>query len=243
MPETIKGGFILLDRKLLKSGIMEKPPLYFKVWVWMLMQARYKNDGNLKRGQFFTSYQKMCDAMAYKVGYRTKRPTKKELRGITKFLTKARRVVTMKVTHGMVITILDYDYYQSSKNYEGHNEGQGQGHNEGTILRKKDVKKEKTPDIFSLRKRYAHQKLIDDVFTAIASTRKSGKVADSVLIAQLQKWEKYPAEQVEMGIRTYLEKDYAGQGKREEYLMGIIRNNNNRHAGKSKPGCRTPEWF
>ena len=92
-----------------------------------------------------------------------------------------------------------------------------------------------------MRKRYAHQKLIDDVFTAIASTRKSGKVADSVLIAQLQKWEKYPVEQVEVGIQIYLDKDYAGQGKREEYLLGIIRNNN-QQTGKSKSECRTPKW-
>ena len=68
-------------------------------------------------------------------------------------------------------------------------------------------------------------------------------MAESVLIAQLQKWEKYPVEQVEAGIRIYLDKDYAGQGKREEYLMGIIRNDNYRQAGKPKPECRTPEWL
>jgi hypothetical protein len=94
-----------------------------------------------------------------------------------------------------------------------------------------------------LKKRYAHEKLIDEVFQAIASTRKSGRVKDSVLLTQLQKWEKYPVEQVESGIKVYLEKDYAGQGKREEYLLGIIRNNNNWQAGISKPECRTPEWL
>jgi len=30
--------------------------------------------------------------------------------------------------------------------------------------------------------------------------------------------------QVEAGIRVYLEKDYASQGKDEKYLLGIIRN-------------------
>lgn len=30
---------------------------------------------------------------------------------------------TTKGTHGMVITILNYDFYQNPKNYEGHNEG------------------------------------------------------------------------------------------------------------------------
>ena len=103
----IKGGYILLARKLLKSGIMEKPQLYIKVWIWMLMQTSFKDHGNLKRGQFFTSYRRMCDAMAYKAGYRTVKPTIKEMRGVTKFLTKALMIVITKVTHGMVITILN----------------------------------------------------------------------------------------------------------------------------------------
>ena len=223
---TIPGGYILLSRKLLHSGIMEKPPLFMKLWIWMLMQASFKDHGNLKRGQFFTSYERMRNAMLYKVGYRTVKPTVKEIRGVTKFLMKARMMVITKVTHGMVITILNYDYYQSFKNYEGHNEGQGEGHNEGTILRKKGIKKEIPPEKFlALRERYSDQSLIDRAFSAIASTRKSNHVSDSVLLAQLEKWDKYPPKHVEASIRVYLEKDYAGQGKKEEYLLGIIRNN------------------
>jgi hypothetical protein len=238
----IQGGYILLARKLLKSGIMEKPQLYIKVWIWMLMQASFKDHGNLKRGQFFTSYRRICDAMAYKAGYRTVKPTIDEIRSVTKFLTKQLMITTTKAIHGMVITILNYDFYQCFQNYEPRNESHDESHNDPTILRKKGIKKEKTPDVFSLKKRYAHEKLIDDVFQAIASTRKSGRVAESVLIAQLKKWEIYPAEQVESGIRVYLEKDYAGQGKREEYLLGIIRNND-RQPGTIRLECRTPEWL
>ena len=221
--KPIPGGYILLSRKLLKSGIMDKPPLYTKLWTWMLMQASYKDHGNLKRGQFFTSLEGMRKEMTHKVGYREVSPTIKEIRGVTKFLTKARMMVTTKVIHGMIITILNYDYYQNAKNYEGHNEGQGEGHIEGTILTRKD-KERKDPDFFSLKNRYSDLDLIDRAFAAIASTRKSNKVADSVLFAQLQKWDRYPYEQVENGIRVYLEKDCAGRGKREEYLFGIIRN-------------------
>lgn len=235
--ELIQGGYILLARKLLKSGIMEKPPLYPKLFIWMLLQASYKDHGNLKRGQFFTSLERMQEAMAYKVGYRLMKPSLKEIRGVTKFLTKVRMIVTTKVTHGMVITILNYVYYQTFKNYEGHNEG----HIEGTILRKKGIKKGITPD-FSLRERYSDQNLIDQAFQAIASTRKSNKVAESVLLAQLQKWERYPAKQVESGIRIYLDKGYPSQGKREEYLLGIIRNNN-RGGGEMKTSSKTPEWL
>ncbi len=200
-----------------------------KLWAWMLLQASFKNHGDLERGQFFTSLGRMQKAMAYKVGYRKAMPTKKEIRGVMRFLTKVRMVVSTKVTHGMVITILNYNYYQCMKNYEGHDEG----HIEGTILRKKGIKKEKTPVFFSLREKYSDQALIDKVFEALASTRKNGKISDSVLLAQLQKWARYPTERVEAGIRTFLRKDYAGQGKREEYLLGIIRNQKNE---KSKKG-------
>jgi hypothetical protein len=222
----IQGGFILLSRQLLRSGIMQQPALYLKLWVWMLLQASFKDHGDLKRGQFFTSYDRMCKAMLHKVGFRTERPTIKQIRGVTKFLMKARMIVTMKVTHGMVITILNYDHYQSIENYEGHNEGHPQGHMQGTIPRKKGIKKEIPPEKNSFfRERYSDQELINRAFDAIASTRKSNKVADTILLAQLKKWERYPVEQVENAIRVYLEKDYAGQGKREEYLLGIIRNN------------------
>ena len=218
--DPIQGGYVLLSRKLLKSGIMEKPPLYLKLWIWMLMQASFKDHGDLKRGQFFTSLERMREAMAYKVGCCTRRPTKKEIRGVIDFLSTGTAIVTTKVTHGMIITILNYDHYQQTQNYEGQSVGQSKG----TILRKKGRKKGKTPDLFSLKERYSDQDLIDEVFQAFASTRKSNTVADSVLLAQLQKWERYPVEKVEAGIRVYLEKDCAGQGKREAYLLGIIRN-------------------
>lgn len=64
---------------------------------------------------------------------------------------------------------------------------------------------------------------MEQAFSAIASTRKSHKVADSVLAAQLRRWAKLPTAQVEAGIRKYLDKGYADEGKGEDYLWGIIR--------------------
>jgi hypothetical protein len=229
----IPGGYILLARKTIKSVIMEKPPLYIKLWAWVLLQASFKDHGNLKRGQFFTSLGKMRKAMAHRVGYRVVKPTIKEIRTATKFLTKADMIGTTKVTHGLIITILNYEYYQDVKNYEGHDERHPKGHTEGTILRKKGIKKENTsPDysekIISLRDRYPDQSLIDSGIQAIASTRKSGKVADSVICRLLESWEKYPATQVDAGIQIFLDKDCAAQGKDEKYLTGIIRRQSDR---------------
>jgi hypothetical protein len=225
--KSIHGGCILLARKLLKSGIMEKPPLYLKLFIWMLLQASYSDHGGLKRGQFFTSLKKMQKAMAYKIGYRKMIPTIKEIRGVTKFLTKGHMMVTTKVTHGMIITILNYDFYQNLKNYEGHNEGQTKGHNEGTILTRKD-KERNNPDFSLYFERYSNPDQIGNAFKAIASTRKRNRVSPNVLLKQLRQWERYPAAIVELGCKIYCDKNYATEGKDETYLMGIIRKLNNK---------------
>jgi phage replication O-like protein O len=68
------------------------------------------------------------------------------------------------------------------------------------------------------------RELFDQVTKAISSTRKTGKVSPSIILAQLKAWEKYPLPQVHGGIQTYLRKEYQREGKGEKYLLGIIRN-------------------
>jgi hypothetical protein len=225
--QLIDGGYIIVARRLLESGIFQKPHLYIKLWLWMIMQARFKDHRNLKRGQFVTSIDQMRDAMTYKIGYRTERPSRKEIRCVYDFLTKGHMIVTMKVTHGFIITICNYDLYQDIKNYERHSEGHDEGQGRGIINRKKERKKENQEKVFAeiseLRSRYSCQELINQVFEAIASTRKTGIVKDSVSLKQLKLWDKYTVSQVENGIRVYLDKNCASDGKDEKYLLGIIR--------------------
>ena len=66
----IAGGYILLARKLLESGIMDKPHLFLKLWIYCLLNAAWKDHGNLKRGQFFTSIDRLRDELSFKIGYR-----------------------------------------------------------------------------------------------------------------------------------------------------------------------------
>jgi len=124
---------------------MEKPPLYLKLWTWMLIKANFKDDKKLKRGQLFTTIEGMRDAMTYSVGYRKNRPTTKQIRGVYDFLTRGTMTGITKVTGGMVITILNYDKYQNPKNYEGHNEGHDDFQTRGTASSKdkKDKKNDK----------------------------------------------------------------------------------------------------
>lgn len=121
MPK-VEGGYLILARKLFEGELMDKPGLYMKLWVWMLNEANWRDQGKLKRGQFVTTIKDMREAMAYKVGYRTKTPTIDQIRSAYEAFTKATMITTTKTTRGMVITILNYDLYQDPKSYEAHSE-------------------------------------------------------------------------------------------------------------------------
>lgn len=132
--KKIEGGYILLSRKLIESEIMKKPPLYLKVWIWLLLKAQHHDYRDLKRGEYKTSIPEIIEAMSYKVGYRISRPTKKEIFGILEWLrnpyegdmkgyNEGNMMVTTKVTHGFVYNIVNYSTYQNPDNYEGNNEG------------------------------------------------------------------------------------------------------------------------
>lgn len=167
---AIPGGYILLSRKLIESTIMKKPPLYSKVWIWLLLNAYYKPHNGIERGQLVTSIPKIREAMSYMVGYRKEIPSYKQIRAVIEWLrnpyegehegqSKGAMIGTTKVTHGILIKISNYGLYQDPKNYEGHNEGHDEiptkemrrekrGHN--NIYKKekkeKNIKKDTTID-------------------------------------------------------------------------------------------------
>ncbi len=126
----IPGGYILLSRKLLDSGIFEKPPLYIKVWIYLLSRAQYKEYKGLKKGQLWTSMPEIQKVCSYKVGYRTEMPSIKEIRDVIDWLRspgeghmKGAMIGTVRGTHGLLVTIYNYSTYQDSDNYEGRDEG------------------------------------------------------------------------------------------------------------------------
>lgn len=137
---------------------------------------------------------------------------------------------------GLLISVINFDSYQDLESYKGRPQAGtraevsaelGQTPYKRRMIEKND---KETPPVFSeneipeLMNRYPDSGIIDQVFQSIAGTRKTGKISDSVKLKILQSWERYPTEQVLSGIRTYLDKGYAAQGKNEKYLLGIVRN-------------------
>lgn len=160
MTSRISGGCILLARKLLESGIMQKPPLYLKIWIWLLLRATKKPYKDLQPGQLRASIPEIQEAMSYRVGYRKEMPTKRvvqqalewlrnpvqpepsggdltktyEIRtnGTTKVTANGPMIVTTKGPRSMLITICNYEYYQDMRNYEGVSERTNEGVDEKT---------------------------------------------------------------------------------------------------------------
>lgn len=129
----IPGGYILLSRKLIESEIFKKPPLYLKVWIYLLSKAQHQSYKKLERGQLFTSIPEIQEACSWYVGYRKETPSKEQIYRIIDWLRKSHEcncerstsetmITTTKATQGILIYIENFNIYQDSKNYERNNE-------------------------------------------------------------------------------------------------------------------------
>lgn len=137
----IEGGYVLLSRRLIESGIWEKPPIYLKVWMYILTRAQHKPYKNLERGELLVSIPELIEACSYKVGYRTEKPTKTQIFNVLEWLrnsdegadegvTNGAMIETTKTTRGMIVKVLNYNVYQDPKSYE---RNAGQNDEEATI--------------------------------------------------------------------------------------------------------------
>lgn len=129
----IPGGYILLSRKIIESEIFKKPPLYLKVWIYLLSSAQHSAYKGLERGQLYTSIPEIQEACSYMIGYRKKTPTKDQIYNILEWLrkrcesncehdTNTTMITTTKATHGLLVNIDKYSLYQDAKNYESNAE-------------------------------------------------------------------------------------------------------------------------
>lgn len=151
----IKGGYILLSKRIIDSEIFKKPPLYLKIWIYLLSRAQWKDYKDLKRGQLWTSIPEIQESCSYYIGYRKETPTIKQIRDVLDWLrssyegdTKGAMIGTTRGTHGLLVTICNYSVYQDVKNYEGHNESNDEAPTKGEVgaLYKERTNKEDNKD-------------------------------------------------------------------------------------------------
>jgi len=111
MDEQVNGGAILLARQIFESEIfIWKPAIWFKVWVYILGNVFWKDKGRLKRGQGYFTYKKIMDATG---------ASRDQVKHCLEYLRlgEAPMCATRKAPHGLVLTVLNYDRYQSVDTY------------------------------------------------------------------------------------------------------------------------------
>lgn len=220
-------GYIKLYRKSLDAGWLKNHKLW-AFWSYCLLKATHKEFDaivglqviHLLPGQFVFGRKRASEETGL---------TEREIRTILAFLRKSGNLTIKTTNKYSVITIVNWSTYQNSETANDQQNDQ-QVANKCPHTRTKEHKK-KTPagissQISELERRYPDKAAIDQALNAIASTRKSKRIADTVKLSILKSWASYPVALVMTGIDTYLKKEYAEQGKGEQYLLGIIRNSN-----------------
>lgn len=230
-------GYVRLWRKSLDAGWIKNHKLW-AFWSYCLMKASYKEFDaiiglqvvHLTPGQFVFGRKKAAKETGL---------TEQEIRTIIDFLRKAGNLTIKTTNKFSVITIINWPTYQGEE-IENNQLINQQRTNKEPHTNIKALKNKRTPADFSkiqlLEERYSDRNLINQCFEIITSTRKTKRISDSVKLNILHQWNNYPADQVMAAIRIYIEKDYAGQGKDEKYLLGIIRGNSQQKAPANIPG-------
>lgn len=152
MNDKIPGGGFFVARTLFDSRIWRRPPLYLKVWLWILGRANH-SDRKIKgvpyrRGELVTTYDEIIQSGAYYHNRKHIVPTLKQIRLILEWLkdqgmiqvfpirggerpTRADPRARTRAYLGIRIVVVNYETYQDLGNYKGRDKGRPsvqQGH-------------------------------------------------------------------------------------------------------------------
>jgi hypothetical protein len=123
---TIPGGYVLKPRCIANSEIATAPPHYREIWDLIIREAnhadaRYRGHFIL-RGQLFRTYEQLVESLHWYVGNRKEMYEPHLIKNGMAYLRKKGMITTKKKPGGVIITICNYDYYQTPQNYEKTNE-------------------------------------------------------------------------------------------------------------------------
>lgn len=126
MEEKIKGGYYIKSRKIKNSPVHKMPPYVREIWDYCLREANhccnFYGSYKIARGQLFRTYKEIREDLCWYIGYRKMMYHENHTKRAMKVLREARMIDTSKELGGVLITVLNYDFYQDPKNYESTNE-------------------------------------------------------------------------------------------------------------------------
>ncbi len=144
---AIRKGFILKARKIEDSDIAHASPCTRELWDLILRKANFRDQrcGRtvIRRGQWLTTYEEIQELLHWRIGYRKLVYTHHQINRAMKALRRHTMIATAKATRGLFVSVLNYDFYQTQGNYEGHNDGHNEGRYKATPQRRngRNVKK------------------------------------------------------------------------------------------------------
>jgi len=143
----IKGGCYLKARKIQESAISRAAPYVREIWDWVLKEANYRDTHVCKRGQTLRTFKDIQEGLSWYAGWRKSTYSKDQCEKAMAWLREATMVATEKTTRGLLITVLNYDYYQDLANYESDDESNRTAtrkqHPAATINKKENKDKER----------------------------------------------------------------------------------------------------
>lgn len=153
MVEKIKGGYYIKPRSIKEKPVHKMPPYVRELWDYVNREANHKDVKYggfvVKRGQLFRTYKEIREDLSWYIGYRKMKYDENHTKKGMKALRDAGLIGTMKTPGGVLITVLDYDFYHDPKNYESTNESTNEKYtkapysNQGSTTNNKNEKNEK----------------------------------------------------------------------------------------------------
>lgn len=236
-------GWVKLHRQIMKSDTFSKlNAIQQIITIYIILNANH-DDGvwydkykdielPIKRGQLVTSRNKIANEWFKGDKEITEQKVRTTLDRLERygFLTK-------QSTNGYtLLNIVNYGVYQSNENESNqvynqdltrHQPGTNQAltTNKNVKNDKNEKKKDYISKIRDLSSHFSSIENFDDLgkeyWNVIRETRKSGKIAESVIYNAMNNWTNYDPEIVEYALKKHIS-DH--RGMREEYTLGIMRN-------------------
>jgi hypothetical protein len=118
----IKGGYILQPRLWDQSKAAGFPPIVRELWHYLLRNVNYTDNEICKRGEGYFNLETIQKDLSWMVGYRLMKYSKPQLTKSLRRLREANMIATPKATHGVFVSVINFNYYQNPDNYERNGE-------------------------------------------------------------------------------------------------------------------------
>ncbi|MBC8378255.1 MAG: hypothetical protein H8E62_03685 [Planctomycetes bacterium] len=147
MSEPIRGGYILKARCIENSDIAHAPPHAREMFDYFLRKAFWKDGDQLKRGQVLTCCPEIREALHWKVGFRKEKYSESKIEAGMKTLRKAGMITTRKTTHKVIVTVCNYERFQTPDNYDNRTDNRTDNRNDNRPIDEEENKKEEQKNL------------------------------------------------------------------------------------------------